>query len=99
MPRSNRPRGRRRPDDDDHDDLNRVLYGSRRTEYKSDGEWNVQPVSSGNAVKTYTCPGCFQTIAAGVAHTVTWRADGIMGEADDLAARRHWHQHCWKIRL
>ncbi|MGV8851804.1 MAG: hypothetical protein ACOH1M_04460 [Rhodoglobus sp.] len=99
MPRSNRPRGRRRPDDDDRGDLNQALYGSRRTENKSDGEWNVQPVSSGNAVKTYTCPGCSQPVAVGVAHTVTWRADGIMGAADDLAARRHWHQHCWKIRL
>ena len=34
----------------------------------------------------------------GLAHTVTWRADGLMGEADDLAGRRHWHTHCWKIR-
>ncbi|WP_341954298.1 hypothetical protein [Salinibacterium sp. TMP30] len=99
MPRSNRPRGRRRPDDGDRGDLSQALYGSRRTEHKSDGEWNVQPVSSGNAVKTYTCPGCSQPVTVGVAHTVTWRADGIMGEADDLAARRHWHQHCWKIRL
>ena len=29
---------------------------------------------------------------------VAWRTDGIMGEAEDLAARRHWHSHCWKIR-
>ena len=99
MPRSNRPRGRRRPNDDDRGDVNQMLYGSRRTEHKSDGEWNVQPVSVGNAMKAYTCPGCSQPISPGVAHTVTWRADGIMGAADDLAARRHWHQHCWKIRL
>jgi hypothetical protein len=99
MPRSNRPRGRRRTNDDDGADLNQVLYGARRTEHKSDGEWNIQPISAGNAAKTYTCPGCSQLISAGVAHTVTWRADGIMGAADDLAARRHWHQHCWKIRL
>ena len=25
------------------------------------------------------------------------RADGMMGEQSDLAARRHWHTHCWKI--
>jgi len=100
MPRSNRPRGRRRPDDDDDaGDLSYVLFGSRRTEIKRDGEWNVQPVSAANAVKTYTCPGCSQTISTATAHTVAWRADGIMGEANDLAGRRHWHQHCWKIRL
>ncbi|MBH0083060.1 hypothetical protein [Salinibacterium sp. SWN167] len=99
MPRSNRPRGRRRPDDDDNGDLRQALFGSRRTEVKRDGEWNVQPVSPANALKNYTCPGCSQTITSGTAHTVTWRADGIMGSADDLAARRHWHQHCWKIRL
>ena len=33
-----------------------------------------------------------------LAHVVAWRADGLMGEADDLAARRHWHTHCWRIR-
>ncbi|QYH35774.1 hypothetical protein [Salinibacterium sp. M195] len=99
MPRSNRPRGSRRPDDSDPGDLSRALYGSRRTETKSDGIWNVQPVSPTNAAKTYTCPGCSQQISIGVAHTVAWRADGIMGEVDDIAGRRHWHQHCWKIRL
>jgi hypothetical protein len=37
-------------------------------------------------------------VVPGTAHTVSWRADGIMGEADDLAGRRHWHTHCWRIR-
>ncbi|MGV8876928.1 MAG: hypothetical protein ACOH1K_05415 [Rhodoglobus sp.] len=104
MPRSNRPRGRRRPhgddrDDNDRGDLSQALFGSRGTQHRSDGEFNVQQVSAASATKTYTCPGCSQTIAVGVAHTVAWRTDGIMGAADDLAARRHWHQHCWKIRL
>ena len=54
---------------------------------------------SGAATKTYTCPGCGLEILPGTAHTVAWRADGIMGEADDLAGRRHWHLHCWKTRL
>jgi hypothetical protein len=49
-------------------------------------------------VKSYACPGCVQPIEPGTAHLVAWRADGILGEADDLAARRHWHTHCWKIR-
>lgn len=97
MPRSNRPRDRRSDDDDDFD-LNRVFAGRRRTEDKRDGLWNVQPISVASATKTYTCPGCRLAITPGTAHTVTWRADGLMGEADDVAARRHWHLHCWKIK-
>lgn len=50
------------------------------------------------AVKAYVCPGCNLQIAPGLAHLVAWRNDGLMGEAADLAARRHWHTHCWKIR-
>ena len=96
MPRSNRPRGRR-PDDDDHD-LRRVLAGRRHTESKRDGLWNVQPLSGPSSTKYYTCPACGLEITPGTPHTVAWRADGLMGEADDLAARRHWHLHCWKIK-
>jgi len=100
MPRSNRPRGPRRPDGDDEEqfDLSRVLVGRLRTETRRDGLWNVQPLAATSATKFYICPGCSLDIAPGVAHTVTWRADGLMGEADDVAARRHWHNHCWKIR-
>ncbi len=72
--------------------------GRKRVEVKRDGAWNVQPHGASNAVKVYTCPGCGLEIAPGIAHLVSWRADGIMGEADDLAGRRHWHSHCWKIR-
>lgn len=95
MPRSNRPRRNR---DEEALDLSRVLMGAKTTQAKRDGLWNVQPLSAANAVKVYTCPGCGLEIEPGVAHTVTWRADGIMGEVDDLAGRRHWHLHCWKIR-
>lgn len=98
MPRSNRPRGARPGDDESEIDLNRALYGSRRTETRRDGAWNVQPVSATSAAKTYLCPGCSLEVAPGTAHIVAWRADGLMGEADDVAARRHWHSHCWKIR-
>jgi hypothetical protein len=102
MPRSNRPR-RRGPSEglrqDGPDlDLERALLGRLSTEAKRDGLWNVQPHGAGSALKTYVCPGCAGEIAAGTAHVVAWRADGIMGEADDLAARRHWHTHCWRIR-
>jgi hypothetical protein len=95
MPRSNRPR---RDRDEEELDLSRVLMGAKTTQAKRDGLWNVQPLPAANAVKVYICPGCGLEIEPGIAHTVTWRADGIMGEADDLAARRHWHLHCWKIK-
>jgi hypothetical protein len=98
MPRSNRPRGRRGGADDEDLDLTRALIAFKHTESKRDGAWNVQPLAASNATKTYTCPGCGLEITPGIAHTVTWRADGLMGEADDLAGRRHWHTHCWKIR-
>lgn len=92
------PRSNRRRDDGDELDLERVLRGRARIEAKRDGDWNVQPLSAANAVKTYTCPGCGTDIEPGLAHLVTWRADGILGAAGDLAARRHWHSHCWRIR-
>lgn len=99
MPRSNRPRNSRGGDAESEDvDLSRVFYGRLGTQRKRDGLWNVQPVSPVSAVKEYLCPGCGLTIAPGIAHIVAWRADGLMGEADDLAQRRHWHPHCWKIR-
>jgi hypothetical protein len=98
MPRSNRPRGRRSDEADEDLDLSRALIGRLATESKRDGLWNVQPLGAASATKFYVCPGCGLEIAPGIAHTVTWRADGLMGEANDLAERRHWHLHCWKIR-
>jgi hypothetical protein len=99
MPRTNRPRGRASSRDAEDDiDLSRALIGRLAVASKRDGLWNVQPLAAASATKVYVCPGCGLDIAAGVAHTVTWRADGIMGEADDLAARRHWHVHCWRIK-
>ena len=101
MPRSNRPRSQRggqRQDSEPEIDLSRVFSGRLRTEAKRDGLWNVQPLAAASATKYYVCPACNLEIAPGVAHTVAWRADGLMGEADDLAARRHWHAHCWKIK-
>ena len=100
MPRSNRPRGSRGGPGDDGEPLDpsRALYGHLRTEVRRDGLWNVQPVAGSSAAKYYLCPGCNLDIAPGVSHIVAWRADGLMGEADDIAARRHWHNHCWKIK-
>jgi hypothetical protein len=96
MPRSNRPR-RNRAVDEETTDLSKVLSGRLMTERKRGGLYAVQPISAASAVKHYVCPGCGGDIAPGIAHTVVWRADGIMGEDDDLADRRHWHLHCWRI--
>jgi hypothetical protein len=98
MPRSNRPRRRGPADADEAEvDLNRILTGGRRIEHRRGASWNVQSVSPAQAVKDYVCPGCSLAVVAGTAHIVAWRADGLMGEANDLAGRRHWHTHCWKI--
>ncbi|SDZ28756.1 hypothetical protein [Herbiconiux ginsengi] len=96
MPRNNRPR-RRAGDGDEESDLTHLMAGWKRVERRRDGAWNVQPVSGASAVKEYLCPGCGLVVAPGVAHLVTWRADGVLGDASDLAARRHWHSHCWRI--
>jgi hypothetical protein len=93
MPRSHR----RRPEPDPDDSLDRLLAGWKRTELRRGVEWTVQPVSAAKAMKEYTCPGCGRTIGTGVAHLVAWRADGVLGDAADLAARRHWHSHCWRV--
>ncbi len=99
MPRSNRRRSAREREQDAAPlDLERALMGRLRTESRRDGLWNLQPHPASAALKSYLCPGCGLEILPGTAHLVAWRADGIMGEADDLAARRHWHSHCWRIR-
>jgi hypothetical protein len=93
VPRSNR----RRHDPGGDESFERLLAGWKRTEVRRGVEWTVQPVSAVQAQKTYSCPGCGGQIDVGVAHVVTWRANGVLGDAADLAARRHWHQHCWKV--
>ncbi|MFD5214750.1 hypothetical protein [Microbacterium sp. NPDC058345] len=90
---------RRRSDQQSRADesFDRLLAGWKRSETRRGREWTVQPVSAMQAVKEYVCPGCGRTIAPGTAHLVAWRADGVLGETADLAARRHWHSHCWRI--
>ncbi|MFT4220036.1 MAG: hypothetical protein QM611_05925 [Microbacterium sp.] len=92
MPRAHRRRSQ--PPSDDS--LDRFLAGFARAETRRGGEWTVQPVSARRAQKVYRCPGCGRDIAPGIAHVVTWRADGVLGDAADLAARRHWHTGCWR---
>ncbi|NJI59156.1 MULTISPECIES: hypothetical protein [Microbacterium] len=93
------PRSRRRPParPEADDSFDRMLAGWKRSETRRGSEWTVQPVSSAQAQKEYVCPGCAQPIVAGTAHLVVWRADGVLGDAADLAARRHWHTHCWRM--
>lgn len=93
MPRANR----RRAGDAGDDSFDRLLAGWKRTEVRRGVAWTVQPVSAVQAVKPYTCPGCGRLVEAGTAHVVAWRADGILGDNADLAARRHWHEPCWRI--
>lgn len=93
MPRSHR----RRPARPDDDSLDRLISSWKRTEVRRGVEWIVQPVSAAQAQKDYICPGCGRTVASGTAHLVAWRGDGVLGDAADLAARRHWHSHCWRI--
>jgi hypothetical protein len=101
MPRSNRPRGRRFRDEPDEPDeplgLDRIMAGLRRTEAKRSGLWNVQRVSGASSVKVYLCPSCRLDVLPGQPHIVAWRADGVMGDHADLADRRHWHAHCWRM--
>ncbi|MBY6061353.1 hypothetical protein [Microbacterium esteraromaticum] len=92
-----RSRKRRPERSDAEDSFQRLLAGWKRTETRRGREWVVQPVSAVQAVKEYTCPGCHRTIAPQTAHVVVWRADGVLGETADLAARRHWHTQCWRI--
>ena len=97
MPRSNHPRRCGAAREPQSDGFDRMLDGWRRTEVRRGREWNVQPVSAASAVKSYTCPGCGGAIVPGTAHLVVWRADGVLGDAADLQARRHWHTACWRV--
>lgn len=95
MPRSRRRRPATSRSSDEAFD--RLLSGWKRTEHRRGSEWTVQPLSAARAQKSYTCPGCSRTIPPGTEHVVVWRADGVLGDAADLAARRHWHSTCWKM--
>lgn len=92
MPRSHR----RRPERSRDAALDRLIAGWKRTEVRGGTEWYVQPLTAAQAQKEYLCPGCSGLIPVGTAHLVVWRADGVLGDAADLAARRHWHSGCWR---
>ena len=75
----------------------RVVPETARDEVRRGRRYHVQPSGSASAEKSYLCPGCGREIEPGVAHVVVWRADGVLGDAADLAARRHWHSQCWRV--
>jgi hypothetical protein len=99
MPRSNRPRRPlgRRDEPAETGDLSRVLYGGQHSESRHGREYTVQAIAGTSSSKQYVCPSCSLSIEPGTPHMVVWRADGLFGEEADLAARRHWHTHCWRI--
>lgn len=106
MPRSNQPRRRRssasrqrtRADGSGDFDLDRLRLGIPNYESAPDGEWSVRSISSSNAQKVYTCPGCHSAINPGIAHLVVWREDAMFGAEAGLRERRHWHNNCWRGR-
>src|SRR5690554_5623709 len=83
--------------DEEPTDFRHLLGGFTRTEQRRHELWSVQSIGAGRSEKSYTCPGCGREIAPGVAHIVAWRADDILGDSSAIAARRHWHNHCWKV--
>lgn len=65
---------------------------------KADGRWMTQSMPSGSAVKSYRCPGCQQTIAAGTPHVVVWPYEPGWLSERAVDERRHWHTSCWARR-
>ncbi|MGB3413581.1 MAG: hypothetical protein WBA28_02575 [Microbacteriaceae bacterium] len=85
--------------DPEESDFSYLLGGFTRSEVRRSGQWSVQTIGPGRSEKVYKCPGCGLDVNPGIAHLVAWRADDILGEESAIAARRHWHNHCWKVSL
>lgn len=91
-----RKKYKNRPSQIEETNFDHIIFSSR-TQERRGYTWKVQHIPSQKAVKIYICPGCTAPIDVGIAHVVTWRVDGLMGEQDGLNSRRHWHSHCWRI--
>ncbi|HRA75908.1 MAG TPA: hypothetical protein PLE12_06695 [Propionicimonas sp.] len=65
---------------------------------RADGEWMVQTMPADAATKTYSCPGCNQSVGPGTAHVVVWPRDASIGSTSAVDERRHWHTGCWARR-
>ena len=77
-------------------DVERVRggFGSRIERGPRGEDYHV--AVSRQSEKSYVCPGCGQEVPPGVTHTVAWADGHIFGEDAAVAARRHWHTHCWE---
>lgn len=71
--------------------------GAQRRVIRRGVSYIVRDVPAGRAAKEYRCPGCHQRIPAGTAHVVAWPETTDFGLDAGVAARRHWHQHCWRL--
>lgn len=90
-------KSRKRPYHQEHQplDVERLSRAIPTTRELSSGQsYSVRHVAGGP--KTYLCPGCHQTIEAGIAHVVAWSNDHLFGADAGLAERRHWHKGCWQ---
>lgn len=56
-------------------------------------EYTVRQVRNN---KSYTCPGCGQSIPPNTPHVVAWTHEHLFGSQVGLEERRHWHSTCWK---
>lgn len=90
-------RSRKRPYGQPHVplDITRARGGTRSETALGGATYTVRTVTSDE--KTYTCPGCHQSIPRGASHVVAWTQEDIFGPAAGLESRRHWHSTCWDI--
>lgn len=70
----------------------------RSVDRDADGEWVVQETRGSDSGKSYTCPGCLQTLPASAPHVVAWRTEAGFGLGVGVEARRHWHSACFRSR-
>ncbi|HEU0256262.1 MAG TPA: hypothetical protein VFQ96_00315 [Microbacteriaceae bacterium] len=104
MPRRNRPRKARgrggpwaRRGEAEAPGGQSARAGWSRVETRHGVSWHVRPMTAERALKSYVCPGCGRAVEPGTGHLVVWRAQGVLGDAADLAGRRHWHAACWRV--
>ena len=79
-------------------DLSMSLNSLRRVHDEPDGSWVVQRVRGNDSGKSYTCPGCHQSLPAAIDHTVAWRSEDEFAAASGVSLRRHWHTACFNAR-
>ncbi|MEN9715593.1 MAG: hypothetical protein RJA35_1060 [Actinomycetota bacterium] len=94
MPRNNRPKGYRKPDEAELElNLDLIRNGVKRTEVKNGVPCYVQPTNgrSEDREKAWVCPNCTVPISWGTSHLVAWPVDL------NVETRRHFHNRCWQM--